>query len=1187
MLTSSRTSAVHGEMADRFREFDWASTPLGPVERWPESWRNAVNIILDSSFPTALALGSELIYFYNDAFIPLAGPSRHPHGLGTPVPRAWKEIWQQILQQRFEYVLRTGLPTFEVDMLLPLERSGYLEETFVTFSFAALRDAQNKPSGIFCTAIETTGRVIADRQLECLRALASQGSLAETPEAACREAVATLEANPRDVPFALLYLVDKGGKRARLTATVGLGTLADSVPSVVDLNDGTDPWKLSAVAATHAPVSINAVQDLIAGSLRVTEMTAPQTAVALPIANRGDSELAGILVAGANPMRPLEESRTFHSLIAGHLETAISNASAKQFERERAAALAELDRAKTIFFNNVSHELRTPLTLLLAPLDEVLSRDELRSSERQLLELARRGGARLLKLVNSLLEFSRIEAGRIEASYEPVDLAALTSDLASMFRSAFERAGVALQIDCEPLPEPVFVDRDKWEKIVLNLVSNALKFTFAGVVRVTQRVERDHIQLQVRDSGCGIAAEDLTRVFERFFRGRAAQSRTHEGTGIGLSLVKELVKLHAGRITANSEIGQGTTMTVLIPRGSAHLDAERVIAPRAAAPCRAGLHPFVEEALGWLPDGEPVNTEAADAHPANILVVDDNADMRKYLCRLLNERWTARGAPDGLSALASIQRDPPDLVIADVMMPRLDGFGLLRALRSDAATSQVPVMLLSARAGEEAATEGLQAGADDYIIKPFSARELLARVDSRLSQARLRAAERQGRDAAERANQARDEFFAMLSHELRTPLMAVLGWTALLRGDRLGTEDSAYAIEIIDRNARTQRRMVDDLLDVSRIVTGRLRLESRPLFSLAPVLAMVVDSFRPVAHAKGLTVVTMLESDAGPLKADPERLQQIVWNLLSNAIHFTPPGGTITVGCARMGSRLVIRVRDTGRGISPEAVPHIFERYWQAGSAQPRRQGLGLGLAIAHKLVELHSGTIEAESAGEGRGSVFTVTLPAIAADSVTDFEPLSPASARIMDAATATAERDPDAAISTSPALHVLGMTTPRRSANSDDNDASLRILLVEDHDGIARACQRLLVSHGHVVIRAAGAASALAAAEREIFDLFICDMRLPDGSGLELLPRLRSCSHGVLQRNITPAIAISGSVYDSDIAKCLAAGFAAHVAKPFDEDRLLAVIAQVTDIGPVGRGGRAPIGIGGVPAPVPARHR
>jgi len=1185
LLTSSRTSAVHGEMADRFREFDWASTPLGPVDRWPESWRHAVNIILDSSFPTALALGSEHVYFYNDAFIPLAGPSRHPQGLGTPVPLAWKEIWTAILAHRFEYVLSTGMPTFEADLLMPLERSGYLEETFITFSFAALRDTQNKPNGIFCTAIETTARVIADRQLVCLRALAAQGSTAETPEAACQGAVTALEANPRDVPFALLYLLDKGGKRARLAGTVGLESTPDSVPASVDLGDGPDLWKLSAVAMTRAPVSINAVQGLIAGSLRVAEVI-PEHAVALPIASRGDSQITGILIAGANPMRPLEESRTFHTLIAGHLETALSNAQAKQFERERTQALAELDRAKTLFFSNVSHELRTPLTLLLAPLDEVLLGNKLDPSDREGLELARRGGRRLQKLVNSLLEFSRIEAGRIEASYEPVDLAALTSDLASMFRSAFERAGITLTIDCEPVPEPVYVDRDKWEKIVLNLISNALKFTFAGAVQVSQRVAEDRIQLQVRDSGCGIAAEDLTRVFERFFRGRPAQTRTHEGTGIGLSLVQELVKLHGGRISARSELAKGTTMTVLIPRGTAHLDPDRIIAPRHTVTSRSGLHAFVDEALGWLPEANPVLEPAREdqAHDrnANILVVDDNADMRGYLCRLLDQRWSARGAADGLAALSSIQRDPPDLVIADVMMPRLDGFGLLRALRADAATAQVPVMLLSARAGEEASAEGLRAGADDYVIKPFSARELIARVESRLSQARLRAAERHGREAAEKANQARDEFFAMLSHELRTPLMAVLGWTALLRGNRLGTQDAAYAIDIIERNARTQRRMVDDLLDVSRIVTGRLRIDARPIPSLAPVLAMVVDSFKPVAHAKGLTVATTLGEDAGPLFADPERLQQVLWNLLSNAIHFTPPGGTITAECTRKDQHVVLRVRDTGRGINPDAVPHIFERYWQAGTT-PRKQGLGLGLAIAHKIVELHFGTIEAHSDGEGRGSLFTVTLPvattvAPSVPAVTEFEPLAAASARIIDAATATAERDSDAAIGTSPALHVLGMTTPLRGANSDNNESSLRILLVEDHDGIARACQRLLVIHGHVVMRAASASSALAAAEREIFDLFICDMRLPDGSGLDLLPRLRSCSQSVGPCNTTPAIAISGSVYEGDIARCLEAGFAAHVAKPFDEHRLLAVIDQVMNLG---------IGIGGVPAPVPARHR
>jgi signal transduction histidine kinase len=1207
LLTHSQPSAVRGEMATRFREFDWGSTPLGPVERWPESWRNAVNIILDSSFPTALALGDALIYFYNDAFIPLAGPSRHPHGLGVPVRTAWKEIWAQILEPRFDYTLSTGMPTGEADLLMPLQRSGYLEETFITFSFAALRDEQKLPNGIFCTAIETTARVIADRQLVCLRALAAQGSLAETPEGACQAAVATLEANPRDLPFALLYLVERGSRRARLTGTVGLASVPDTVPAIVDLTSGNDPWQLSVVAQTRVAACVDKVQLLVGGLLRVADMS-PGRAVALPIASRGDSDLAAILVAGANPMRPLEESRTFHTLIAGHLETAISNARAKQYAYERAQALAELDRAKTLFFSNISHELRTPLTLLLAPLDETLARDTLAKADRQSLEIARRGGGRLLKLVNSLLEFSRIEAGRIEAAFEPADLAALTSDLASMFRSAFERAGLTLAIDCDPTPEPVYVDRDKWEKIVLNLISNALKFTFSGSVRVIQRTLTDHIQLEVTDSGCGIAPEDLLRVFERFFRGRAPRTRTHEGSGIGLSLVQELVKLHGGTITARSEIGQGTTMTVRIARGSAHLDANRIVAPRHAPASRTGLHAFVEEALGWLPD-QPMESATIESPPecsisataslrdeplADILVVDDNADMRGYLCRLLEQRWRTQGATDGVSALERIRRRAPDLVIADVMMPRMDGFGLLRALREDQATAQIPIMLLSARAGEEASAEGLRAGADDYVIKPFSARELVARVEARLAQARLRAAERSGRDAAEKANQARDEFFAMLSHELRTPLMAVLGWTALLKGSRLSPEDMAYAVDIIERNSRTQRRMIDDLLDVSRIVTGRLRIDARPIPSLAPVIAMVVDSFRPVAHAKGLTVVTDLAKEAGPLRADPERLQQVAWNLLSNAIHFTPPGGRIEVRCSRQDSEVLLDVQDTGRGISPEAAPLIFERYWQGGSTRPRRQGLGLGLAIAHRIVELHTGSIEAVSDGEGRGTVFTVRLPIAEhlhgvesglSSAPADFEPLAAASARILDAATATAERDPDSIGSS--ALHALGITTPLRSANSDYGETSLRILLVEDHDGIARACQRLLVSHGHFVVRAAGAASALAAAQREKFDLLVCDLSLPDGSGLELLPQLRSCSNSRDER--VPAIAISGSVYEDDIARCLTAGFSAHVAKPFDEDGLLAVIAEV--MGQVSGQGTAKstvaVGNGGILSPVPARLR
>ena len=1168
-------------MAVRFHEFDWGTTPLGPVECWPESWRNAVQIILDSSFPTALALGSELIYFYNDAFIPLAGSSRHPSALGLPVPLAWKEIWEQILAPRFEHTLRTGAPTGEADLLMPLERSGYLEETFITFSFAALRDAQNLPNGIFCTAIETTARVIADRQLTCLRALAAQASLADTPEGACSAAAAILAASPRDLPFALLYLLDQTGRCARLAARVGLKAQPGSLAEVADLQ--TDcAWHLSEVALTRAAVVIDDIPSLVGAPIQEL-VVVPDRALALPIAGQGGGQLAGILIAGVNPMRPLAESREFHAMVAGHIQRAIANASAKQHALERARALAEIDRAKTVFFSNISHELRTPLTLLLAPLDEALGRDQLNHADRHLLEVARRGGGRLLKLVNSLLEFSRIEAGRVEASFEPTDLATFTTDLGSMFRSAFERGGVELRIDCAPVPGPVFVDRDMWEKIVLNLVSNALKFTLAGKVSIIQYATTEHIVLEVEDSGCGISPDDLPRLFERFFRGRGSQARTHEGSGIGLSLVHELVKIHGGTVEARSTLGQGTTMAVRIPRGFAHLDPERINAKRTRIRSHTGAQPYVEEALGWLPNeanagyeeasNEEFSTEAravrdTDEPATTILVVDDNTDMREYLCRLLGQRWHVESAADGVDALARIVQRPVDLVIADVMMPKMDGFALLRALRENQATTEIPVMLVSARAGEEASAEGLRAGADDYVIKPFSARELLARVESRLSQARLRAAERSAREAAEKANQARDEFFAMLSHELRTPLMAMLGWTALLRGNRLVPEERAHAIDIIERNARTQRSMIHDLLDVSRIVTGRLRIDARLITSLEPLITIVVDSFRPVAIGKGLRITTCLEASAAAVHADPERLQQVVWNLLSNAIQFTPSGGLIEVLCSHRDREVELTVRDSGRGISAEAIPHVFKRYWQAGVEQ-RRQGLGLGLAIARRIVELHGGRIDVASEGEGRGASFTVRLPMAArvADHdksrsafADEFAPALSAGDRILDAVTAVAERSSEAATEGPDALELLGMSADLSSSADLADEPALRVLLIEDHDGIAKACQRLLISHGHAVVRAKGMAAALSAIQRRSFDLLLCDLSLPDGSGLELLARLRAGLGEEEAVQDIPAIAMSGSVYQDDIDRCLAAGFKAHLAKPFDEEGLMAMIRRVT---------------------------
>ena len=1128
--TPRRPSAISGEMATRFREFDWGATAIGPAQQWPESWRNAVRIILDSSFPTALAFGPELIYFYNDAFIPVGGPARHPAALGLPVPVAWREIWTQILEPRFAFTLTTGEPTGEEDLLMPLQRSGYLEETFITFSFAALRDDGDLPNGIFCTAYETTARVIADRQLNCLRALAARSSFAETPEGACQAAAATLEGNPRDLPFALLYLID-GGARIRLAGTCGLESLPDTAPTSIALSDADDAWKLPNVAAQRAAVLIDNVQALVGPALRAPQVT-PERAFALPISGLGGERLAGILVAGVNPMRPLEESRSFHELIASQLETSISNARAKQHARERAQALTELDRAKTMFFSNISHELRTPLTLLLGPVNDVLGRGVLDHADRELLQIAQRGGRRLLKLVNSLLEFSRIEAGRVEAAYEPADLATLTADLASVFRSAFERVGVALTVHCPALPEPVFIDCDMWEKIVLNLISNAFKFTFAGEVSVRLSALPGQVQLEVADTGCGVSAEDLPRLFERFFRGRALRSRTHEGSGIGLSLVQELVRLHGGSVEARSEIGRGTAFIVSIPRGVQHLPPDRIGARRTLARSDTGALPFVEEALGWLPnasrgaDAVAAFSELADARAqdgpeshavaSRVLVVDDNADMRDYLYRLLGKQWQVDTAPDSASALESIGRCMPDLVITDVMMPGVDGFGLLRRLREDPRTGGIPVMLLSARAGEEASAEALRAGADDYVIKPFSARELLARVDSRLTQAKLRSAERRGREAAERANRARDDFFATLSHELRTPLMAILAWTELLKSERLHPED-APAVELIERNARIQRRLIDDLLDMARIVTGRMRIELQPIESLAALVRLVTNSFHPFALEKQVSLHCELDADAGPVEGDPERLQQVVWNLLSNSIRFTPAGGTIAIRCRRGGDDVEVSVRDTGRGIRPESIPHLFERYWQGQfDAQPD-QGLGLGLAIAQRIVSLHSGTIAAASDGEGCGATFTVRLPVSA---------------------------------------HV---PTAVRGALRDESPSPLRILLIDDHDAIGKACQRLLSSHGHVVVRATGLTTALTAVMEAPFDMVICDLNLPDGSGLEFPARVRQMFEREARIDVPPAIAISGQVFENVTGRCLAAGFKEYLSKPFDENELVAALGRV----------------------------
>jgi signal transduction histidine kinase len=684
-------------MGALMRSLDWSRTAVGPVDRWPQSLRTALSILLETGFPMYIAWGPEFTQFYNDGYRPILGTTKHPAAMGASTRETFAEIWH-IIGPMFEGVMR-GTATNLHDFLLPLDRHGFVEECYFIFSYSPIRQENGEVGGVLVTVTETTQRVLGERRLKTSQALAARTRAARTVSEACAIAADVLCEDEADIPFASIYLVAPDG---------GM---------VLESSCGT---------AVEGPT------------------------LELPIVAKGQDAPSGRFVAGLSRRLMLDEAyRGYLALIASQIGTAIESARALEEAQARAEALAELDRAKTAFFNNVSHEFRTPLTLLLGPTEQALASPDLalRGDD---LAVVHRNAQRLLKLVNTLLDFSRLEAGRVQASFAPTDLAEVTIDLASAFRSATERAGLQLRVDCPPLPEPVYVDRDLWEKVVLNLLSNAFKFTFDGDIEVSLAWRGSHAELTVRDSGVGIAPQDLDRVFDRFHRVERTKARTHEGSGIGLSLVRELVHMHGGNIRVESELNRGTAFIVSIPAGAAHLPADRVSTERGAVSPTAGATPFVQEALRWLPS--PAPPPAAPAHPepttaaahvaeVRVLVADDNADMREYVTRLLADRWTVEAVGDGVQALEAARRHPPDVIVSDVMMPRMGGVELLRALREDPQLRTVPVLLLSARAGEEARIDGLDAGADDYLVKPFAARELIARLQALVVRARIRSVE--------------------------------------------------------------------------------------------------------------------------------------------------------------------------------------------------------------------------------------------------------------------------------------------------------------------------------------------------------------------------------------------------------------------------------------------------------------
>jgi PAS domain S-box-containing protein len=729
-----------GEMATRIREFDWTHTSLGEPDQWPESLKNVLGLMLANRFPMLLWWGPDYVQFYNDPYIPIPG-LKHPKALGQTGRECWQEIWD-VIGPLVDTPFKGGPASWMDDILLKLNRNNFVEETHFIIAYSAMPDANTASGigGVLATVNEITQEIFGKRQMETLRKLGKGISTTLSVDEVYAQGTAVLQENPVDIPFALVHKIDNDGTVATLAAAAGIGLDHPSFKDEVNLHNPGEDWEMFARTVNENTILVSKDQrswrDLPAGAWDIP----PNCFAHLPIKAGKRKHPAAVVTIALNPYRKFDDGyKNFLHLIADQVSFGVSNAITYEEEKKRAKVLEELDRAKTIFFSNISHEFRTPLTLMLGTIEEGLNDPQTVPANTERMSVAHRNAMRLLKLVNSLLDFSRIESGRQKATYELTDIASLTENLVGNFRSILEKAGLELHVKLDRPIRPVFLDRQMWERIVFNLLSNAFKYTLKGSITVSVSSVGDRALLQVKDTGIGIPEMELPRMFERFHRVENAMGRTYEGTGIGLSLTKELVQLHGGTISVESIEGKGSTFSVSIPFGREHLPSTQVSEHEQEL-----MNPvsdiFIEEARSMMPKTPaPHDAKSANGRTgAPVLVVDDNADMRQHIQSLLAKHYGVITAANGKEALDVIDLRKPALVLSDIMMPVMDGIELLKEIKNTKKHAHIPVILLTARAGEESKIEGLEMGADDYLVKPFSSIELISRIRAQISMSEKR-----------------------------------------------------------------------------------------------------------------------------------------------------------------------------------------------------------------------------------------------------------------------------------------------------------------------------------------------------------------------------------------------------------------------------------------------------------------
>ncbi len=1007
-------------------DLDWSKTSIGPIENWSQSLRTTVSLVLSNRFPMLLWWGKDYICIYNDAYIPILG-AKHPWGLGKPVRVCWSEIWST-LKPLIDRPFNGGEATWLDDLTLEITRHGFPEETHFTVAYSPVPDdeAPNNIGGVLATVTETTDKVVGERRLNLLRDLGAVVTDSKTKEDVCAIIAKVVGNSPYDVPFSMFYLADEQRKNLQLISSAGIRVGEAISPVIVGLDK--ERGQLLPYTKVFQGGRMEVVGNLSRKFKYIPDYPwsdPAHTVAVIPIPSTKRENNVGVIVAGISSRLPLNTSyKSFFELLASQVAGVIANATALEEERKRIQALEQIDKAKTVFFSNISHEFRTPLTLMLSPLEEFLAQkgSKLRPAEKENLETTHRNALRLLKLVNSLLDFSRIESGRQQANYVRVDIAELTKNLVANFRSVIEKAGLKLTVKTSPVKQAVFVDTQMWEKIVFNLLSNAFKYTLSGSIKVELKEDDGSVKLMVKDTGVGIPEHELPNLFKRFHRIQHMGGRTFEGTGIGLSLTKELVNLHKGEIIVESTLNKGTTFTINIPTGKKHLSntlISTVSHRNGQTEANGNVHDtFIDEAETLLEASSRVSRRASSGHAITVMATDITEETiarrkveksEKELRELANAMpqlvWIAdsRGNityfNDRIHEFSGVSRKADGTWAWEGVVHEEDFEGTRQAwenaLKQGTGFEQENRMRMKDGTYKWYLSRGYPQknengevicwyGTSTYIHDQKMFEEILEqKVVERTEEVR------QSNLELERMNKELESFSYVASHDLQEPLRKIQTFSARIAEKETLTDSGKDYFKRIQSAANRMQKLIQDLLAFSRVTTGEQNFER---VRLADIVDDVVKEYSDKLQEKNATVETR---ELGEVYAIAFQFRQLMLNLISNSIKFSRPdlplkiivesktemGSEIVASNARIHHRLVpdtlyfhITFADNGIGFEPQFNERVFEVF-QRLHGNDKYSGTGIGLSIVKKIVENHNGVIAAS--GElNNGARFDIYIP-------------------------------------------------------------------------------------------------------------------------------------------------------------------------------------------------------------------